>query len=125
MSGRTHFWVTALAAAAVVAGGTAAGVPLLVSLELRDPALVWLLPAHEIWLLAVFTEGALAVLLGGAALGGWLVRAPGVRDALEARAGGLRAGPEESGARPALWVAAVGGCLLGIYLVGWLLLREL
>lgn len=108
-------------------------------LELRERFLVWLLRPHEVWLLAVFTEGMLAVLLGAAALGGWMLRGRGARDALEvgARARGRSREPgavppaEEDGrvrrengddARPALWVVAVGGCLLGVYFLGWLIL---
>lgn len=128
MSDRARFWLTAAGTAGAVAGGTAGGVPLLLRLELRDPALVWLLRPHEIWLLAVFTEGVLAVLLGGAVSSGWLRGARGLRDRLEARGrgepphGGAREVGSGRAARPALWVMAVGGWLLGIYFVGWLVL---
>lgn len=139
MTRRARFWFSALGAAAALAGLTAAGVPLLLGLELRERFLVWLLRPREVWLLAVFSEGVLAVLLGAAALGGWMRRGRGARDALEAGAsrrersgaggtagpageGGMVGGEESDDARPALWVAAVGGCLLGIYFLAWLIL---
>lgn len=139
MTRGARFWLSAVGTAAALAGLTAASVPLLMGLELRERFLVWLLRPHEVWLLAVFTEGMLAVLLGAAALGGWMLRGRGARDALEARAWVRRwsrkAGPvppeEEDGGvreensddpRPALWVVAVGGCLLGVYFLGWLIL---
>lgn len=71
------------------------------------------------------------MLLGLGALGGRLFGARGLRDALEAWARG-EAGPGagagagaggDSG--PALWVMAVGVCLLGLYFVGWIVLGGL
>lgn len=114
---------------AVVGLGLACGLAaaVLSRLELRGGALQ-LQTTGEIWLLCVFTTGALAVLLGlSAAIGGW----PGpatLRDRLEAWLGeagetdapaaGVRGEP---GGRFGPWVMEVGGGLLGLYLLGWLL----
>jgi hypothetical protein len=60
-----------------------------------------------VWLLTVFTGGALGTLLGLAALiGGWLrAREPS---------------PRAAGGRAGWWTVALGGALLAIYVVGWI-----
>jgi hypothetical protein len=80
-----------------------------------------LMTRTELWLLAVFVEGVIA-LLGG--LSGWiagLAGSRGIRD-LERRGdeGGSDLSSESNGVR---WVSVLGLCLLTIYSVGWLITR--
>lgn len=126
MRARWRLWLSAGGAAGVLAAVTAAAVPLVMRLQLRDSSLVWLLVPAELWLLAVFTEGVLAVLLGAAALAGWF-SGRGVRDAAEASPRAQSGTPARTDpdrdASPAWWTLAAGGWLLGIYFVSWLVLR--
>ncbi|MBI4522134.1 MAG: hypothetical protein HY701_14960 [Gemmatimonadetes bacterium] len=121
-----RLWLSAGVAAGILAALTAAAVPLVMRLELRDSSMVWVLLAEELWLLAVFTEGVVAVLLGAAAFAGWF-SGRGVRDAADASTaahGGTPATTDpDRDASPAWWTFAVGGWLLGIYFVGWLVQR--
>jgi hypothetical protein len=85
----------------------------------------------EIWLLAVFTEGVLA-LLGG--LSGWVrewVGSRGVRDLSPDGGTGtpvsvdstLRSKDSTLRSTGVTWVTALGICLLAIYSAGWLFTR--
>lgn len=66
-----RFWGSALGAALLAAAAVAGAVPLFLRLEPRGG--LRLQTPTELWLLGVFTLGALAVLLGlSAAAGGWL-----------------------------------------------------
>jgi hypothetical protein len=78
----------------------------------------------EIWLLAVFTEGVLA-LLGAFSVGiGVWAGSRGVRDfAREEDAGASLSDEPRGGAHSVLGVTALGLCLLSIYAVGWLITR--
>ncbi|TVP54999.1 MAG: hypothetical protein EA351_11520 [Gemmatimonadales bacterium] len=121
---------TALGAAlgiGAICGIVAAG---LSSLELRG-GLMQMQSTGELWLLCVFTAGVLAILLGLSTLiGGW----PGsgtLRDRLDAFLGPDRGRgndePHERSTgrgnvgRAGAWMIEVGGGLLGLYLVGWMI----
>ncbi len=83
---------------------------------------VWLLTPGELWLLLVFTGGVLALLLAASVqLGGWFVSAPGES---RSRRDGAGDPPGEGAAwesvDPARWAMGLGGWLLLIYAVGWL-----
>lgn len=74
----------------------------------------------EIWLLAVFIEGVLA-LLGG--LAGWIgvwAGSRGVRDVARDAESAAGAGEAPAGFDGFPSVTVVGVCLLTIYAVGWL-----
>ncbi len=121
---------TALGAAlgiGAVCGLAAAG---LSSLELRG-GLMQMQSTGELWLLCVFTAGVLAILLGlSTMIGGW----PGsgtLRDRLDGflgpDPGAGDGGPRERstgpghGGRAGAWMIEVGGGLLGLYLIGWMI----
>lgn len=104
-----RFWGSALGAALLVAAGVAGAVPLFLRLEPRGG--LRLQTPTELWLLGVFTLGALAVLLGlSAAAGGWfgpsearrgLERMRREADRLDARRRQEADGPAGHGGPPA------------------------
>lgn len=87
-------------------------------------AISGLVSRTDIWLLAIFTEGVLA-LLGG--LAGWIsvwAGSRGIRNVvMDAQAGvwGVEDTGPGSGGTP--WVTVLGVYLLTIYAVGWLITR--
>ncbi len=117
-----------LAGALAVALGAAAFAAGVSRLELRGGR-IQLLETVEIWLLAVFTAGVLALLLGGSARLG--VRLPGraAREGLARRFGRGGKGDVEvenpEGVRDLRFADGVmmtGGWLLLVYTIGWLTL---
>jgi hypothetical protein len=139
-----RFWSSALLAAGLTGVVLAGAVPLFLKLEPRGG--LRLLTPVELWLLSVFTLGALGVLLGSSVglMGGTGRGArEGLRE-LRERADRLErategAGDEPGEARPApaspraegddggkeradagWWVAATGAFLLAVYALGWL-----
>jgi hypothetical protein len=117
----------AAAGVALAAGVLAVGIS---RLETRGGG-VPLLDTGEIWLLALFTGGVLALLLGSAARLGARIPGQAARRGLARRFGGGNGegdgegegDPGEPGDRRfANGVMATGGWLLLVYMIGWLAL---
>jgi len=104
---------SAVAAALIIAAALGWGAGALLRLEPRGG--FWLLEPCELWLLAVFSGGMVAILVGlSVAFGGWF----------RGRSG--KGGEEMASNRsidPAWWTMATGAALLAIYAAAWLWMR--
>jgi len=102
-----------VAAALIIAGALAWGSGALLRREPRGA--IWLLEPCELWLLAVFSAGMVAILVGlSVVVGGWFRGRSGK--------GGAEADANRS-IDPAWWTVATGATLLAIYAVAWLWMR--
>lgn len=112
---RLPAFASVVAASGVVAGALAWGSGALLRRPPRGG--IWLLEPHELWLLAVFSVGMVAVLVGlSVAVGGWF----------RGRSGSGEEGAGTDLSRsidPAWWTVATGATLLAIYAVAWLWTR--
>jgi hypothetical protein len=121
---RIRFWGAAVGVALLFALLSALLLPY-GWLGLDTEALRW-----RAWLLTLWTGGAMSVLFGLAGILGYRLP-PGVREVLDA--GGVRAAMEARkrareegrGGNFAVWTVCMGLCLIAIYFVAWLLVRDM